>query len=77
MTAAPVQACFALIAPVRDINLLHRGGSEARATLPTPPRRSCRQAASARRIGAPESPWCTPVLSRGVSAQAVARICWR
>ena len=27
-TAAPVQACFALIAAVRDTNLLHRGGSE-------------------------------------------------
>ena len=26
--AAPVQACFALIAAVRDTNLLHRGGSE-------------------------------------------------
>lgn len=26
--AAPVQACFALIASVRDINLLHRGGTE-------------------------------------------------
>ena len=26
-TAAPVQACFALIAAVRDTNLLHRGGS--------------------------------------------------
>jgi len=26
--AAPVQACFALIAAVRDTNLLHRGGAE-------------------------------------------------
>ena len=26
--AAPVQTCFALIAAVRDINLLHRGGAE-------------------------------------------------
>jgi len=26
--AAPVQACFALIATVRDTNLLHRGGAE-------------------------------------------------
>lgn len=28
VAAAPVQACFALIAGVRDTNLLHRGGAE-------------------------------------------------
>ena len=63
--AAPVQACFALIASVCDTNLLHRGGAEGIGSPPRRPPRSCRRAGFALQTGARVPLPCMPPSSPG------------